>query len=152
MARVRDTSSSVEIKSHRVSQFVSQTRKKAAKGTVVVQVFKDRLRLCWSFLGKRYFLYIGLPDSKVNRTVSESKARVIEGDMATGNFDPTLKKYKPEFQQKLARISVVKLFETFMLEKAKEVTLKTMEKYQATLRYLSRPSRLSALVSFGGLW
>ena len=50
-----------------VSQSLSQSRKKAAKGTVVIQVFKERLRLCWSYLGKRYFLYIGLPDSKLNR-------------------------------------------------------------------------------------
>ena len=56
----------------------SQPRKKAHKGTVVVQVFKDRLRLCWLYLGKRFFLYIGLPDSKVNRGVTEEKARKRE--------------------------------------------------------------------------
>ncbi len=55
----------------------SKSRKKAAKGTVVVQVFKERLRLCWSYLGKRYFLSIGLPNSKVNRIVAEQKARQI---------------------------------------------------------------------------
>ena len=27
-------------------------RKKASKGTIVVQVFKERLRLVWSYLGK----------------------------------------------------------------------------------------------------
>ena len=50
-----------------VPQSLSQSRKKAAKGTVVIQVFKERHRLCWSYLGKRYYLYIGLPDSKLNR-------------------------------------------------------------------------------------
>lgn len=124
-----------------VSQSVSQSqpRKKAAKGTVVIQVFKERLRLCWSYLGKRYYLYIGLPDNKLNRAnAAEPLARRIEGDIATGNFDPTLKKYKPESQQKHARVSVIKLFELFMVEKAKEVTPKTMEKYRATLGYLNR--------------
>lgn len=54
MARVWDaTKNPNEINS--VSQ--SQPRKKAAKGTVVVQEFKERLRLCWSYLGKRYYLY-----------------------------------------------------------------------------------------------
>lgn len=72
----------------------SKSRKKAAKGTVVVQVFKERLRLCWSYLGKRYFLSIGLPNSKVNRIVAEQKARQIELDIVSGYFDPTLKKYK----------------------------------------------------------
>ena len=112
--------------------------KKASKGTVVVQVFKDRLRLVWSYLGKRYYLYIGLPNSQINRTVAKQKALQIEGDMATDNFDPSLNKYKPEYQKKKDNISVTRLFQAFMSEKAKEVAAKTMEKYQATLRYLQR--------------
>jgi integrase len=100
----------------------SQTKqKKAAKGTVVVQVFKERLRLVWSYLGERYYLYIGLPDSPINQAVAKQKAFQIEGDMATGNFDPTLTKYKSEYQNKKKNLSVCKLFESFMLEKAKEV-------------------------------
>jgi integrase len=122
-----------------VSPSLSQSkRKKASKGTVVVQVFKECLRLVWSYLGKRYYLYIGLPDSKINRTVAEQKARQIEGDMATGNFDPTLKKYKLESPQKSVYISLTELFNRFMVEKAKVVTPKTMEKYEATLGYLNR--------------
>lgn len=139
MAEVRATtkkSNEIESVSRSLSQ--SQPRKKAAKGTVVVQVFKERLRLCWSYFGKRYYLYIGLPDSKINRTVAEGKARLIEGDMATGNFDPTLKKYKPEEQLKRDRVGICKLFEVFMVEKAKAVSAKTMEKYHATFGYLTR--------------
>lgn len=99
MARVVDSAKkSIDLNpaSGTLSQSVSQSqiRKKASKGTVVVQVFKERLRLCWSYLGKRYYLYIGLPDSKLNRTIAEQKAHQIEGDIVTGNFDPTLKKYK----------------------------------------------------------
>ncbi|MGL5835925.1 MAG: tyrosine-type recombinase/integrase [Waterburya sp.] len=111
-------------------------RKKASKGTVVIQVFKERLKLVWSYLGKRYYLYLGLPNSHINQTVAKQKALQIEGDMATSNFDPTLTKYKPEYQKKKENISVSKLFQSFMAEKAKEVTPKTMEKYQATLGYL----------------
>ena len=113
-------------------------RKKASKGTVVVQVFKERLRLVWSYWGKRYYLYIGLPNSKINQVVAKQKACQIEGDMATGNFDPTLKKYKSEYLQKVKSISVTELFRTFMTEKAKSVTPKTMEKYKATLGYLNQ--------------
>lgn len=113
-------------------------RKKASKGTVVVQVFKERLRLVWSYLGERYYLYIGLPNSQINQTVAKQKALQIEADMATNNFDPSLNKYKPEYQKKKDNISVTKLFQAFMSEKAKEVSAKTMEKYQATLRYLQR--------------
>ncbi|WP_421655152.1 Arm DNA-binding domain-containing protein [Leptothermofonsia sp. ETS-13] len=67
-------------------------RKKAPKGTVSVQVFKGRLRLCWSCRGKWYFLYLKLPDGKTNRIMAEVKVKQIEGDIATGNFDPTLAK------------------------------------------------------------
>lgn len=120
-----------------LSQSLSQLRKKAPKGNVSVQVFKDRLRLCWSYCRKRYFLYMGLPDSKVNRIVAQQKAKQIEGDMATGNFDLTLKKYKID-QQRFTKTTVSKLFEQFTAEKAKDVTPKTIEKYRATLGYLNR--------------
>lgn len=119
-----------------VSQSLSQSRKKAAKGTVAIQVFKERLTLCWSYVGKRYFLYIGLPDSKVNRMVAESKARVIEGDMATGNFDFSLKKYKSEVALKRSLVSVLNLFRRFTEEKAKSVYQRSLEKYHATLKHL----------------
>jgi hypothetical protein len=91
-------------------------RPKSAKGTVAIQVFKDRLRLCWTYQSKRYFLYLGLPDSKLNRTVAAGKARTIEGDMATDNFDLTLAKYKPEHQTK-SQIKVTEPFEKFIQRK-----------------------------------
>lgn len=122
-----------------VSQPVSQSqpRKKAAKGTVVVQVFKERLRLVWSHAGKRYFLYLGLPDNRLNRVnAAEPLARRIEGDIATGNFDPTLKKYKPAQKQKLEQITVVKLFEAFIHFKSKLISDRTLDKYRATLKHL----------------
>lgn len=139
MTRIRNSvkkTSELLYVSQSLSQPQSQQRKKAPKGTVSVQVFKDRLRLCWSYYGKRYFLYVGLPNSKINRVVAEQKARQIEGDMATGNFDPSLRKYKPEYQQQALCISAIELFERFMAQKAKEVTPRTMQKYRATLGYL----------------
>ncbi|MGL4617664.1 MAG: tyrosine-type recombinase/integrase [Chroococcidiopsis sp.] len=122
----------------RSSQSISQSRKKALKGTVVVQVFKDRLRLCWSYGSKRYFLYIGLPDSKVNRGVAERKARQIEGDIATGNFDSTLKKYKSDSQLERERKSVVCIFQQFTQERAKGLYARSLEKYETTLNYLTQ--------------
>lgn len=113
-------------------------RSKASKGTTKVEAAQGRLRLRWSYAGARYCLALGLPDSKLNRTVADQKARQIEGDIATGNFDSTLKKYKSEIQKRVSQISVVKLFEQFMSEKAKEVIPKTMQKYRATLGYLQR--------------
>jgi len=91
--------------------------------------------LCWSYLGKRYFLYIGLPDGKVNRMVAQEKARKIEGDMATGNFDPTLKKYKSEAALRRSQISAVALFERFTENKAKYLASPTLAKYAAITGY-----------------
>lgn len=138
MARVSSaTQNPDEINPVSQSLSPSQLKKKAAKGTVVVQVFKERLRLCWSYLGKRYYLYIGLPDNKVNRGVAEEKACKIAGDMATGNFDPTLKKYKPQISAKRNLVSVTDLFRQFTEEKSKGVYRRTLEKYYATLNYLA---------------
>ncbi|MDB9390539.1 Arm DNA-binding domain-containing protein [Microcystis aeruginosa] len=108
------------------------TRKKAFKGTVSVEECQGRLRLRWGFEGKRYALSIGLPDSKVNRKVAQQKATMIELDMASGNFDQTLKKYKPHIQS-TSQISVVILFGQFMDSKAKELLPRSLEKYRATI-------------------
>ena len=70
------------------------TTQRSAKGTVSVEVFQERLRLRWRQSGKRYTLSIGLPDSKVNRTVAQQKASQIQLDLISGNYDTTLKKYK----------------------------------------------------------
>jgi len=72
-------------------------------------------------------LYVGLPD-KVNRTVAEAKARIIEGDLATGNFDLTLRKYKPESQQKANQTSAAALFERFTVDKTKFLYAKALQK------------------------
>ncbi|MCT7952885.1 DUF3596 domain-containing protein [Ancylothrix sp. C2] len=103
------------------------------KGSVTVQSFKGVLRLVWSYQGKQRFLYSGLVDTPLNRIVAEGKAKVIEGDLATGNFDPTLAKYKPERQN---QISVVELFQKFMDKRARQVYERTMAKYKGLLGLL----------------
>lgn len=135
MARVLGTTKN-QIEINPISQ--SQPRKKAAKGTVVIQVFKERLRLVWSYAQERYFLYLGLPDSKVNRLHADQKARQIEGDIATGNFDTTLKKYKIEAILRQSQMSAVALFERFTESKAKYLATPTLAKYAAISRYFKQ--------------
>ena len=116
-------------------------RIKAPKGSVNIESDKGWLRLRFSCQSKRYAFALGLPDSKINRKVAEQKAKQIELDILSGNFDSTLKKYKPERQSepyKEGRLTVVSLFQRFMEYKAKEVSSKTMEKYKATLGYVSK--------------
>lgn len=69
---------------------------KAPKGSVSVTNSHDRLQLRFRYAGKRYYFSLGLPDSTLNRKAAEAKKNQIELDIASGNFDPTLAKYKPQ--------------------------------------------------------
>ena len=109
---------------------------KRSKGTVGVEESQGRLRLRWRHEGKRYVMAIGLPDSTVNRRVAQQKATMIDLDIASGNFDPTLKKYKP-YVQSYNQTSAVELFEKFIKYKSKGVLSRSLEKYKATLGYLT---------------
>lgn len=114
----------------------SPKRSKASKGTVVIQEFRGRLRLVWSYAGKRYFLYLELPVSKSNRIFAEAKAKQIEKDIASDNFDRTLAKYKPQPAQQ--SIKVAELFQKFINHKTKRVYQQTLAKYQALLGHLNQ--------------
>ncbi|RMF64651.1 MAG: DUF3596 domain-containing protein [Cyanobacteria bacterium J069] len=103
---------------------------RAQRGTVAVESFQGMLRLRWSHAGRRYCVSVGYPDSKVNRSVAESKARLIEGDMVTGNFDPTLQKYKPRRQQASHAITVAELLARFIEHKRKTVSVSKYESLQ----------------------
>ncbi|MBD2100104.1 site-specific integrase [Leptolyngbya sp. FACHB-261] len=117
-------------------------RKNASKGTVKVEPFQGRLRLRWSCGGKRYSLSLGLIDAQETRKAAEGKARQIELDILSGNFDPTLVKYKPEGyvepkKDEVVLITCVELFQLFTDYKSKGVYSRTLEKYKTTEKYLS---------------
>lgn len=116
---------------------LQNTRNKSSKGSVSIEEFQGRLRLRWRLQGKRYTLAIGLPDSKINRQVAQQKATAIELDIASGNFDSTLKKYKPQILNPQG-IGIVKMFGLFMAHKAKSILPRSLEKYQATQGYLEK--------------
>jgi integrase len=104
------------------------------KGSVNIEVFNDRLRFAWSWQGKRFWLYIGLPDSIANRKAASIKASQIELDMASGNFDPSLVKYKPQKQES---ISVSDLFDKFVEYKRRKIELATLAKYLGLQKHVS---------------
>jgi len=99
-----------------------------------VKIFKDRLRLVWSWQGKRFWLYIGLPDTIANRKAALMKASQIELDMASGNFDPSLTKYKPQKQES---ISVSDLFDQFVEYKRRKIEPATLAKYLGLQKHVS---------------
>jgi integrase len=71
-----------------------ESQPKASKGSVQIKISNGRLQLVFSYGGKRHYLSLGLSDSKTNRKLAEMKARTIELDIVSGNFDATLAKYK----------------------------------------------------------
>lgn len=86
--------------------------------------------------GKRYYLSTGFTDSVANRKVAEMKARQIELDILSGNFDPTLAKYKPESLQAkvtpsitpIAPASLVDLWESYIEFKRSSLSPSTLAK------------------------
>jgi integrase len=60
---------------------------KPTKSIVRVGTDKGWLRLRWTYQGRRYALTLGLPDSAANRLYAEQKAKVVELDIISGNFD-----------------------------------------------------------------
>jgi integrase len=111
------------------------TYQKANKGTVVVFGFKGRLRLRWSYQGRRYTLSLELPDNLTNRKIAETKARIIERDMAAENFDATLARYRPQGQAG-ENVAAVELFQRFTQHKSKQVLEQSLVKYSGLEGYL----------------
>ncbi|MFM2432391.1 MAG: hypothetical protein RLZZ511_3605 [Cyanobacteriota bacterium] len=114
---------------------------KQAKGLVAVESFRDRLRLRLPrqlFGGKQKYLSLGLPDSVLNRKVAESKAKLIESDIAMERFDPTLEKYQAESYQakpstsdtqSISDLSIIELWQQYFDHKRSTLKPKTVEKY-----------------------
>lgn len=69
---------------------------KSDKGSVQIKISNNRLQLVFRYAGQRYYLSTGFSDTSLNRKAVEQKARTIELDILSGNFDPTLAKYKPK--------------------------------------------------------
>lgn len=80
------------------------------------------------------WLYVGLAETNINRKVAEIKARQIELDIASSNFDETLTKYKP---QKQVSLTVVELFDRFKDYKQRNLSPKTFAKYTGLHKYVS---------------
>jgi integrase len=71
------------------------SRRKSTKGSVQIKNSNDRLQLVFNYAGKRHYLSTGFSDTPSNRKLAEKKARQIELDILSENFDLTLVKYKP---------------------------------------------------------
>lgn len=117
------------------------TKSKAKTGSVVVFERNQLLSLRWSWRGKRYQFSPKLHADVIGQAAAEMKARQIEIDMATGQFDPTLAKYKGELVQGTKPMTGQTLLTEFAESKAKLVSAKTLEKYEHVGKKLAKFSR-----------
>lgn len=110
-------------------------------GRNLVKVENDgRLRLRWTYEGKRYVFALGLPDSPINRGSAEQKALRIEGDIATGHFDPTLKQYKPQRGSHPGQVTSWEVFRQFESEQFREegLAVGSSSRYNGAARRLEK--------------
>ena len=135
--------------------YSEEARKKASKGSVQITVSHSRLQLRFRVQGisKRFNLSMGLSDTPTNRKAAEQRARQIELDIASGNFDPTLAKYKPEYSLSIAspdltpkttpKATLDTLWEKFIEYKRPQCSPSTMRlQYKTFTRYLNElPTR-----------
>ncbi|MBH8562303.1 tyrosine-type recombinase/integrase [Nostoc sp. CENA67] len=117
-----------------------QSGKRNTKGSVIVNRFRNRLRLQLPrqlFNGKQKYLTLGLNDTPGNRQIAEAKAKEIERDiqaniLVPGTFDYTLNKYRPEFfrlvetEKSEYSVSLHEIWEKFIEHKRKNSSPSTM--------------------------
>jgi len=77
-----------------IGETTMQAQERHSKGTVAIIVSNNRLQLRFNYLGKRQYLSLGFSDTQTNRKLAEMRARQIELDILSGNFDVSLEKYK----------------------------------------------------------
>jgi integrase len=81
---------------------------------------------------------LGFPDTPENRRdVALPRAIQIERDIKSGHFDSSLTSYKPLSTKPSTNLSAVGLFTQFTAAKAKLVSVRTLPKYHAALKYLT---------------
>jgi integrase len=78
------------------SKSTKSQKGKASKGSVQIKTSNGRLQLVFSYAGRRHYLSLGFADTPQTRKFAEKRAREIELDILSGNFDSTLGKYKPQ--------------------------------------------------------
>lgn len=109
----------------------------ARMSKVHVESVCDRLRLRWTYQGKRRHLSMGLADTDLGRTIAAQRAALIEQDIITGQYDRTLTKYQSgASKQKASGLTAVQLFDKFSQYKRREITEATLAKYSAVSRWL----------------
>jgi integrase len=107
---------------------------------VYVERDRTRLRVRVIYQGKKSQFSTGLADSKTNRAYVQGIASRIELDMVSGQFDPTMVKYRPQLVgSNSIGVSCTELFHKFTeARKAEGLSNGALEKYKAVEANLGR--------------
>ena len=89
------------------------------KGEVSIENIDGWIRLRWRYQGQRKTMSLGLRHDPVNLAVAQQRANQIHLDIISGNYDPTLSKYKSDRSQQLQAIGAVDLFKRYSEWKVK---------------------------------
>lgn len=123
-------------------------------GRISLERFRHSLRLRWTLGKKTYSLTVG-PNSKDAVKVGRAKAQIIDGDIQSDRFDPTLAKYgkitvlevvPPVEQQASANLRQV--WDKFLKDKERHVKAKTWEEY---LNFTALLDKLGDRLNFDAL-
>lgn len=107
---------------------------KNPKGSVVVCQLRGMLRLQLPrhlFGGQQKYLYLSLPDTPLNRTAAEEKARAIAADIAFDKFDASLQRYQvivPAAPKTQYPLTLGELWEKYTSYKAQHLAATTIKK------------------------
>jgi len=110
----------------------------ATKGSVTVWDQRGRLHLRFRHQGKQHRPALGLGNTPVDWAVARSIAARIEGDLKTGNFDPTLAKYGIGLQRSGGVLTDRALIERYCKSQKDRLDPGSLKKYRAILADLDR--------------
>lgn len=102
---------------------------KNSKGTVTVAVKRGMLLIRFPrflFDGEQKIIYLGLPDTPINRQAASMKAQAIAADIAFERFDYSLEKYQPNYSPKYPQLS--ELWNRYTDAKSKVLSKTTIQK------------------------
>ncbi len=123
----------------------TRAKRRTKKGAIAIASRNGMLNLRWTHEQRRYQLAIGLENTPTNQQTAREKAADIEVDMAKGQFDPTLDKYRPgaNAEAESTILTTVEMWRRWTEQKRVEGVCEynLSNKYRTTLRHLERFGR-----------
>ena len=107
---------------------------------VSIRANRDRLLLAWKYEGKKYTLYLGLKDTKVNRLNSRDTILQIEADIEANCLDTSLTKYKPHkgTGKPISDLTCSELYQDWLNHKSIYTDQRNIEWLKCTLTDLNK--------------